>query len=51
MNQKIVVITQVHKNDKYLDNDSMNTFKKDLPKCLRSSGFFSSMILKLNNQE
>ena len=27
-------------NDKYLDNDSMNTLKRDLQKCLPSSGFF-----------
>ena len=27
-------------NDKYLDNDSINTLKRDLQKCLPSSGFF-----------
>ena len=27
-------------NDKYLDDDSMNTLKRDLQKCLLSSGFF-----------
>ena len=27
-------------NDKYLDNDSMNTLKKDLQKCLNSCGLF-----------
>ena len=27
-------------NDKYLDNDNMNTLKRDLEKCLPSSGFF-----------
>ena len=27
-------------NHKHLDNDSMNTLKRDLQKCLNSSGFF-----------
>ena len=40
LNQKIIVMTHVHQNDKYVDNDSMNTLKRDLQKCLPSSGYF-----------
>ena len=42
----------MYKNDKYFDNDSMNTLKKDLPKCLQWIFFFhdnetkSSRIVK-----
>ena len=38
-------------NDKYRDNDSMNTLKRDLQKCLPSSGFFYSMKLSPNVQK